>query len=317
MRSRRTSTLTRRAFAGAVAAAPMAAARALAARDVGRLGGGSHEFTLLYTNDFHSAFEPIPAYWLRGSPRLGGAAHLATLVEQERASAGTAFLLDSGDMFTGTLSRLTEGEALLEMMTLMRYDAMGVGNHEFDYGWQAFERGITRVPFPTLCCNVRYRGHHVRFCRPSTMLERNGVAPRHRRRDGPRRRPQDHHAVQGGRARVHRPGRRGDGLREGPSRHRRHDRRPRAPGPARPDADRRRGRSRRAAGARPGPGVLRRRPGHRRLHRRPLASRPRAADRASRHEDADHADVRLRHAARSHPAAPCATGAWCDTTSSC
>jgi 2',3'-cyclic-nucleotide 2'-phosphodiesterase (5'-nucleotidase family) len=57
----------------------------------------------------------------------------------------------------------------------MRYDAMGIGNHEFDYGWQAFERGITRVPFPMLCCNVRYRGSRVRFCRPYTLLERNGV----------------------------------------------------------------------------------------------------------------------------------------------
>jgi 5'-nucleotidase/UDP-sugar diphosphatase len=141
--------ITRRQFTTLVAAAPVAAGRSLAARgDVGRLGGGAHDITILYTNDFHSAFDPIPAYWLRNSPRLGGAAHLATLVERERAAATTAFLLDSGDMFTGTLSRLTEGEALLEMMSLMRYDAMGVGNHEFDYGWEAFERGITRVRLP-------------------------------------------------------------------------------------------------------------------------------------------------------------------------
>ncbi len=104
-----------------MAVAPVAATRALSARrDVGRLGGGSHEFTILYTNDFHSAFDPVPAYWLPGSPRLGGAAHLAALVDRERAAARTSFLLDAGDMFTGTVSRLTEGEALLELMTLMR-----------------------------------------------------------------------------------------------------------------------------------------------------------------------------------------------------
>jgi 2',3'-cyclic-nucleotide 2'-phosphodiesterase (5'-nucleotidase family) len=170
-------TISRRDFARLALAGPLAAARTIGTSqaDVGRLGGGDHELTILYTNDFHSAFEPIPAYWLKGSPRLGGAAQLATLVEQERARAATSFLFDSSDMFTGTLSTLTEGEALLEMMALMRYDAMGVGNHEFDYGWQAFERGITRVPFPMLCCNVRYRGSRVRFCRPYTMLERNGV----------------------------------------------------------------------------------------------------------------------------------------------
>ena len=30
------------------------------------------DLTILYTNDFHSAFNPIPAYWLKGSPKLGG-----------------------------------------------------------------------------------------------------------------------------------------------------------------------------------------------------------------------------------------------------
>ena len=123
--------ITRREFAKLAALSSFAPGELLTGgrQDVGRLGGGAHDVTILYTNDFHSAFEPIPAYWLRDSPRLGGAAYLAALVEQERRAAATAFLLDSGDMFTGTLSRLTNGEALLEMMALMRYDAMGVGNH--------------------------------------------------------------------------------------------------------------------------------------------------------------------------------------------
>ena len=169
--------LTRRQFTRLAAAAPLALGAALsrAKASIGRLGGGAHEFTLLYTNDFHSAFEPIPAYWLRGSPRFGGAAHLAALVERERAAAGTSFLLDSGDMFTGTLSHLTHGEALMELMTVMRYDALGAGNHEFDYGWQTFDAAITRVPFPVLCCNIHYRTGGARFTRPYTILERNGV----------------------------------------------------------------------------------------------------------------------------------------------
>lgn len=176
--------LSRRAFAAWLSAAPFAIAgldvsatslpqpSPVARRPFPR---GTREVTLLYTNDFHSAFEPVPAFWRPGSPRLGGAAHLASVIERERAAAGTSFLLDSGDMFTGTLSRLTEGEALLEFMMLMRYDAMGVGNHEFDYGWQAFDRGITRVPFPILCCNVRHRGSGIRYTRPYTILERDGV----------------------------------------------------------------------------------------------------------------------------------------------
>lgn len=169
--------ITRRRFTQLAALAPFAlhqmATRARA--DIGKLGGGNHELTLLYTNDFHSAFEPIPAYWLHGTPHLGGAAHLATLVERERAAARTSFLLDSGDMFTGTMSHLTHGEALMEMMTLMRYDAMSAGNHEFDYGWQIFDHAMARVPFPILCCNIRHKGTGIRFTRPYTILERNGA----------------------------------------------------------------------------------------------------------------------------------------------
>lgn len=168
--------LTRRQFAKIAALAPFALTQALKARaDIGKLGGGAHEFTILYTNDFHSALVPIPAYWLPGSPKLGGAAHLATLVERERAAAKTCFLLDSGDMFTGSMSHLTHGEVLMEMMTLMGYDAMSAGNHEFDYGWQIFDHAITRVPFPILCCNIRYKGTGIRFTRPYTILERAGV----------------------------------------------------------------------------------------------------------------------------------------------
>jgi 2',3'-cyclic-nucleotide 2'-phosphodiesterase (5'-nucleotidase family) len=150
-------------------------ASALPLTDFGRLGGGDHEITILYTNDFHSAFEPFPAYWLKGAPLLGGAAHLATLIARERAAAPGAFLFDSGDMFTGTISAMTNGEALMEMMTLMRYDAMGVGNHEFDYGWQLFDLAMARVPFPVLCCNVRHRGNGIRFARPYTIVERQGA----------------------------------------------------------------------------------------------------------------------------------------------
>jgi 5'-nucleotidase / UDP-sugar diphosphatase len=133
------------------------------------------EVTILYTNDFHSAFDPIPAYWLPGTPRLGGAAQLATLVNNLRARERTTFLFDSGDMFTGMLSNLTRGEALMEMMTSMHYDAMCIGNHEFDYGAENFERQMYRVPFPVLAANIYYKGTHHRYSRPYAIIERDGV----------------------------------------------------------------------------------------------------------------------------------------------
>ncbi len=134
-----------------------------------------HEVTLLYTNDFHSAFDPIPAYWLPGSPKMGGAAHLAGLVNQIRGRNETVFLFDAGDMFTGMLSNVTRGEALMEMMISMKYDAMAIGNHEFDYGSDNFTRQMHRVPFPVLAANVFYKGTRRYYSRPYALLERNGI----------------------------------------------------------------------------------------------------------------------------------------------
>ncbi len=139
------------------------------------LSAEEKEITILYTNDFHSAFDPIPAYWIEGSPRLGGAAYLLTLINQIRAQEETVFLFDSGDMFTGTLATLTKGEAILEMMMTMEYDAFGIGNHEFDYGVEAFKRGISKVPFPVLGANIFYKDTGEIFSRSYTILERNGI----------------------------------------------------------------------------------------------------------------------------------------------
>ena len=140
-----------------------------------KAGEPVREVTILYTNDFHSAFDPIPAYWLKGSPKLGGAAQLTTLINQIRKRDQTVFLFDTGDMFTGMLSNLTRGEALMEMMMSMGYDAMAIGNHEFDYGADNFQKQMNRVPFPVLGANIFYKGTKHPFSRPYTIIERNGV----------------------------------------------------------------------------------------------------------------------------------------------
>ena len=133
------------------------------------------QVTILYTNDFHSALDPIPAYWLPDSPLLGGAAKLSTLINQVRERERPTFLFDAGDMFTGSLSFLTRGEVLMEMMLAMRYDAMAIGNHEFDYGAANFSKQMHRVPFPVLGANIFYRGTSHRYSRPWTIVERDGV----------------------------------------------------------------------------------------------------------------------------------------------
>ena len=144
-------------------------------------GAEVRELVILSTNDFHSAIDPIPAYWLdqEPTPHLGGAAHLMTLVEQirqrEEARDVPVFLFDSGDMFTGMLAKLSRGEVMMEMMMTLRYDALGIGNHEFDYGWQNFRRQMDRAPFPSLGANIFYKGTTIPYSRPHAIVERGGV----------------------------------------------------------------------------------------------------------------------------------------------
>ena len=140
---------------------------------------GLREVVLIHTNDVESAIDPIPAFWMDGSPLMGGAAHIKTMVdeirEEEAAKGNPVFLFDSGDMFTGLLSRLTLGEVMMEMMITLGYDAMAIGNHEFDYGSQNFLEKMNRVPFPVLSANTFWKGTDFRYARPHAVLEREGL----------------------------------------------------------------------------------------------------------------------------------------------
>ncbi len=131
--------------------------------------------TLLFTNDLESTYDPVVAFWRDDMQHIGGIAQLATLVDQVRESEDNVFLFDSGDIFTGILAKLTRGEISFELMNTMAYDAMTIGNHEFEYGWQELERQKHRVPFPVLGANLFYKGTNIRFAQPYSIIERKGV----------------------------------------------------------------------------------------------------------------------------------------------
>ena len=143
------------------------------------LGSGSRPepkvVTLLFTNDVESAYDPIPAFWLGDLESIGGIAEMTTLIRELRKTEPNTFLFDSGDIFTGALSKLTGGELAFELMITMGYDAMAIGNHEFEYGAEILAREKDRAPFPVLGANLFYRGTSHPFAQPHAVLERNGV----------------------------------------------------------------------------------------------------------------------------------------------
>jgi 2',3'-cyclic-nucleotide 2'-phosphodiesterase (5'-nucleotidase family) len=131
--------------------------------------------TLIFTNDMESAYEPVPAWWRDDMEHIGGIAELTTLINNIRRDEPNVFLFDSGDIFTGALSKLTDGALMFEFMTTMGYDAMAIGNHEFDYGPDILLWQKNRVAFPVLSANMFYKGTDHPFAQRHTVIERNGV----------------------------------------------------------------------------------------------------------------------------------------------
>ena len=130
--------------------------------------------TLLYTNDIESVYEPVEAFWNPEIELIGGLPYLATLIDEVRGQAELSFLFDAGDIYTGALSQATEGRLAFDLYSLMGYDAVNLGNHEFEYGWQSLQRIRQRARFPVLSSNLFYEDSDIAFCQAYAILEKDG-----------------------------------------------------------------------------------------------------------------------------------------------
>ena len=125
-------------------------------------GANAETLTILHTNDFHSRIEPINAYDSACPPEdnaagtcFGGSARLVTTIRAARAAAPHSLLVDGGDQFQGSLFYTRyKGQAAAEMMNALGYDAMTVGNHEFDDGPEVLRGFMDAVGFPVLMSNA-------------------------------------------------------------------------------------------------------------------------------------------------------------------
>ena len=143
-----------------------------------------YSLTILHTNDFHARFEPISKYDSGCGAEdnaegkcFGGSARLMTAIENARARSGNSLLVDGGDQFQGTLFyTYYKGKLAAEMMNKMGYDAMTVGNHEFDDGPEVLRGFMDAVDFPVLMSNADVSGEKLLSdaLMKSTVIEKNG-----------------------------------------------------------------------------------------------------------------------------------------------
>ena len=133
------------------------------------------EIVILHTNDIESVYDPIPAIWRSDMEKIGGISHLATLIRNIRNDERISFLVDAGDIYTGALSKKSEGKLPFDLYSAINYDAMNIGNHEFEYGWESLVETIPRASFPVLNANIinEYTGELI--AQPYTILEKEGV----------------------------------------------------------------------------------------------------------------------------------------------
>ncbi|MFN7171706.1 MAG: bifunctional metallophosphatase/5'-nucleotidase [Fimbriimonadaceae bacterium] len=107
--------------------------------------------TFIHNNDVHGRVEPTTI----NNREYGGVSRTQTLIREVRNSATNPILLSAGDVFQGTLYfNVYEGLGDLAFMNLAGFQAMAVGNHEFDRGPEAFARFIEHATFPVLACNL-------------------------------------------------------------------------------------------------------------------------------------------------------------------
>ncbi|MFS4437303.1 bifunctional metallophosphatase/5'-nucleotidase [Paracoccaceae bacterium GXU_MW_L88] len=142
------------------------------------------QITILHTNDFHARFEAINKYdstcddeTQEAGECLGGTARLVTAIAEAKERNPSAFLFDGGDQFQGTLFYTQyKGEMAAEMMNKLGYDAMTVGNHEFDDGPEVLAGFVDAVDFPVLMSNADLSGEDLLKDKiaKSTVIERDG-----------------------------------------------------------------------------------------------------------------------------------------------
>lgn len=148
------------------------------------MAAAEYKLTILHTNDFHARFEPISKYDGPCSAEdnsagecFGGSGRLVTAINEARGRTDNALLVDGGDQFQGTLFYTHyKGALAAEMMNKMGYDAMTVGNHEFDDGPEVLKGFVDAVEFPILMSNADVSGDPLLAdaIRKSTVIEKNG-----------------------------------------------------------------------------------------------------------------------------------------------
>jgi 2',3'-cyclic-nucleotide 2'-phosphodiesterase (5'-nucleotidase family) len=135
---------------------------------------------VLGTTDLHGNIYPIDYY--TDKPDNRGLAKVATLIKQVRKDNPNVILVDSGDTIQGTplayfhnKKNNAPPDPMMLSMSALRYDAMAVGNHEYNFGLKVLEKARSEANFPWLSANTYKQGTDSTHYKPYIVKEISGV----------------------------------------------------------------------------------------------------------------------------------------------
>ena len=136
------------------------------------------QLVVLHTNDTHSCVMPQKATLADTVlADRGGFLRRATMIKAERQKHPDLLLFDSGDFSQGSsYYTMFKGEVEIGLMNEMGYDAVTIGNHEFDFGLENMTRLFKMAKFPVVCSNYDFADTELKdIVKPYIILKRQGV----------------------------------------------------------------------------------------------------------------------------------------------
>ncbi len=160
----------------------LAGALALAVISFAHQSGASNRIhiTVLGTTDLHGNIYPVDYY--TNKPDNRGLAKVATLIKRVRKENPNLLLIDSGDTIQGTPLQYYHNkknnqppDPMMLSMSALSYDAMAVGNHEYNFGLKVLEKARSEAKFPWLSANSYEKGSDKTHYQPFIVKEVAGV----------------------------------------------------------------------------------------------------------------------------------------------
>jgi 2',3'-cyclic-nucleotide 2'-phosphodiesterase/3'-nucleotidase len=138
------------------------------------------QITILGTTDLHGNILPVDYYTNKSDNR--GFAKVATLIRRVRKEQPNTLLIDSGDTIQGSplasfhsRKNNVRSDPMMLVMSSLNYDAMAVGNHEYNFGLKVLEKARGEAKFPWLSANTYEKGTQRTHYKPYIVKDVAGV----------------------------------------------------------------------------------------------------------------------------------------------